>query len=96
MFEDMNKKITMLFQWTFTTNNFKEFFNAYEMEERNDQFVDLTIGVYNMLATMWTIPTLFKNLTKFLLANFDELVFLVKCQLYDLESCQLKACRFNF
>jgi hypothetical protein len=30
------------------------------------------------------------------LANFDELVFLVKCQLYDLESCQLKACRFNF
>lgn len=57
MFEDMNKKFTMLFQWTFTTNNFKEFFNAYEMEERNDQFVDLTIGVCNMLATMWTIPT---------------------------------------
>jgi hypothetical protein len=36
MFEDMNKKITILLQWTFTTNNFTEFFNAYEMEDRND------------------------------------------------------------
>lgn len=48
----MNKKITMLFQWTFTTNNFRKKFNAYEMEERNDQFADLTIGVCDMLATM--------------------------------------------
>jgi hypothetical protein len=39
------------------------------MKERNDQIMDLTIGVCDMLATVWTTPTLFKNLTTFILAN---------------------------
>jgi hypothetical protein len=33
------------------------------MEKKDDKFVDSTIGVHDLLVTMWTTLTLFKSLT---------------------------------
>jgi hypothetical protein len=52
-------------------------FNANELEEGTCHLVDLGVGVRDVLATMWTTPRLFKTLTNFTLAKFDELALLV-------------------
>jgi hypothetical protein len=47
------------------------------MEEGNGQSMDLPISVYNVLATMQTTPTLFKNFINFTTIKFEELESLV-------------------
>jgi hypothetical protein len=48
-----------------------------ELEEGGGQFVDPNIGVWDVLATMRPMPSLFKSLTNFSLTEFEELVQLV-------------------
>jgi hypothetical protein len=44
-----------------------------ELEEGGGKSVDLNIGVWNILTTMWAMPSLFKSLTNFNLIKFEEL-----------------------
>jgi hypothetical protein len=50
-----------------------EFFTPMELEEGGGQFVDLNIGVQNILTTMLAMSGLFKSLTNFNLTKFEEL-----------------------
>ncbi len=48
-----------------------------ELEEGVGQLMDLSVRVQDVLATMWAMLGLFKTLTNFTLAKFDDLVALV-------------------
>jgi len=52
-------------------------FNANELEKNTNHSMDLVVKVRDVLATMQTTPGLFKTLTNFNLAKFDELALLV-------------------
>jgi hypothetical protein len=43
MFDDMDRKITMFFECAYVITNFGKKFNTHGMEEKANQFVDLTI-----------------------------------------------------
>jgi hypothetical protein len=49
-------------------------FNANELEEGVGHSMDSNVGVRNVLTTMWATLKLFKTLTNFILAKFDELL----------------------
>jgi hypothetical protein len=52
-------------------------FNANELKEGVGHSMDSSVGVQNVLATMWVTLRLFKTLTNFTLAKFDKLLLLV-------------------
>ncbi len=52
-------------------------FNTNELEEGVGQLVDPCVGVWNVIITMRAAPGLFKMLTNFTLAEFDELAALM-------------------
>jgi hypothetical protein len=52
-------------------------FNANELEGGVGHLVDSSVGVQDVFATMQATPWLFKTLTNFTLAKFDELALLV-------------------
>jgi hypothetical protein len=71
----MDKDDLVLFQMMATmTSDTNDLFNSHEMEEGGVQFVDLTVGVRDVLGTMQATPALFKTLTNFTLQEFDEFV----------------------
>jgi hypothetical protein len=52
-------------------------FNANELEENTCHSMDSSVGVWHVFATIWATPRLFKTLTNFALAKFDELALLM-------------------
>jgi hypothetical protein len=60
-------------QATIACVNTWEFFTPMQLEEGCAQFVDLNIGVQNVLMTMQAMPSFFKSLTNFSLIEFEEL-----------------------
>ncbi len=66
-----------MFVVTIAVANIHYLFNPNEFKLGVGQSVDHTIGVWDVLATMWTTPSLFKTLTNFTLQKFEELVALV-------------------
>jgi hypothetical protein len=75
--EDMDKEDMVIFHCMAIPYNYHEFFTSHEIEEGVGQSVDPTIGVQDVLSTMQATPNLFKTLTNFTLAKFDEFSFLV-------------------
>jgi hypothetical protein len=66
-----------MFATTIAIANTYYLFNPNEFKLSVRQSVNHTIGVGDVLATMWTTPSLFKTLTNFTLQKFEELVALV-------------------
>jgi hypothetical protein len=64
------------FKWlAMMASNTNNLFNSHEMEEGGGgQYVNPTIGVLNVLGTMWATLTIFKTLTNFTLEEFDKFV----------------------
>jgi len=54
-----------------------DMFNANELEEGVGHSMDSSVGVWDVFATMQATPRLFKTLTNFTLAKFDELALLM-------------------
>jgi len=48
-----------------------------KLEERGGYFVDPIIGVRDVLAILWSTPTLFKNLINFTAIEFEDLASIV-------------------
>ncbi len=57
--------------------NSHNFFTSHEIEEGAGQSMDARVGVQDTLTTMQATPHLFKSLTNFTLAEFDEFATLV-------------------
>jgi len=66
-----------VFAATITVANTHYFFNPNEFELGVSQLVDHTICVWNVLAIMQIIPSLFKTLTNVILSKFEKLVAIV-------------------
>jgi hypothetical protein len=47
------------------------------MEEGGEHFVDPTTGVWDVLTTLQSTPTLFKNLINFVAIEFEDLASIV-------------------
>lgn len=54
-----------------------EFFNAYELEQGGNPFVDANVSVRHMLSNMHALPSPFKNNYNLTLPKFKELCTLV-------------------
>jgi hypothetical protein len=54
-----------------------DLFNSNEMQDKGQHFVNLDVGVLDVLGTMKVTPTFFKSLTNFICIEFDELHGLV-------------------
>jgi hypothetical protein len=52
-------------------------FNANVLEEGVGHSMDWSVGIWDVFVNMWITPRLFKTLTNFTLAEFDELALLV-------------------
>ncbi len=76
-FDEINVEHQIAVQVAITCVNTWEFFTQMELEEGGGQFVDPNIGVWDVLATMQTMPSLFKSFTNFSLTEFKELAQLV-------------------
>jgi hypothetical protein len=57
--------------------NSSHMFNANELKEGSGHPMDSSVGVWDVFATMQATPRLFKTLTDFILAKFDELTLLM-------------------
>ncbi len=77
MFEDMDRLKYCAFVIAVVATNSFDMFNANELEEGVGHLMYSSVGVRNALATMWATLRLFKTLTNFILAKFDELLLLV-------------------
>ncbi len=77
MFVGMDRQKQCAFAATVVITNSSDMFNANELEEGASHLVDLGVGIQDVLAIMQTTPGLFKTLTNFNLAKFDELALLV-------------------
>jgi hypothetical protein len=62
-------------------------FNTDQMEEGLSYLVNLDIGVWDVLATMWTTSTMYKNSTNLHSVEFEELW----CMLWCLQSWPMLA-----
>jgi hypothetical protein len=69
----MDQKGTMLFHVRFIVCIYGDLFIAIEMEEGGEHFVDPTNSVQDLLITLQSTPTLFKNLTNFIAVDFEDL-----------------------
>ncbi len=58
----MDQNDLMILQMMLVACKSNDFFTSHEMEEMMGQYVDLVIGVWNALVTMWVTPWLFKSL----------------------------------
>jgi len=74
MFVNMDKQKQCAFAYAIVANS-SNMFNANELKEGTCHSLDLGVG--NVLATMQTTLGLFKILTNFILAEFDELSLLM-------------------
>lgn len=81
LFEDMDEEEEdmVIFHCMVIACNLHNFFTSHEIVERIGQshLWDPRVDVQNALATMQSTPHLFKTLTDFTLAKFDELVILM-------------------
>jgi hypothetical protein len=77
LLDEIDVEQQVVVQATITCVNTWEFFTPTELEEGGEQFVDLNIGVQDVLMTMWDTPSLFKSLTNFNMTEFEELAQLV-------------------
>ncbi len=73
LLDEIDVKHQIVVQAIITCVNIWEFFTSMELEEGGGKSVDLNIGVWNILTTMWAMPSLFKSLTNFNLIKFEEL-----------------------
>ncbi len=71
LLDEIDAKHQIVMQTTITCVNTWEFFTPIELEECGEQFVDLNIGVQDVLMTMWDMPSLLKSLTNFNLIEFE-------------------------
>jgi hypothetical protein len=71
----MDQKATMLFHAGFIVCTSKDLFTTIKMEEGGGHYVDPTIGVQDVLTTLQSTPTLFKNSTNFTTTKFEDLNF---------------------
>jgi hypothetical protein len=69
----MDQKATMFFHAWFIVCTFRDLFTTIEMEEGGGHSVDPTIGVQDVLTTLQSTPTLFKNPTNFTTTKFEDL-----------------------
>jgi hypothetical protein len=73
----MDQETTMLFHVRFIACTFGNLVITIEMEEQSGHYVDPTNGVREVLATLRSTPTLFKNLTDFTTTKFEDLASIV-------------------
>jgi hypothetical protein len=83
---DMDQEATMFFHARFIVCIYGDLFIAIEMEDRGGHFVDPTNGVQDVLITLQSTPTLFKNLTNFTVVDFEDLHSLWLLQSYPTHS----------
>jgi hypothetical protein len=76
MFVNINKQRQCAFAYAIVANSFN-MFNANELKEGTYHSLDSGVGVWDVLATMQTTLGLFKILTNFILAEFDNLMLLI-------------------
>jgi hypothetical protein len=74
---DMNQEATLLFHVGFIVCTSRDLFTTIEMEERGGDFVDPTNGVQDVLTTLRSTSTLFKNVTNFIAIKFEDLTSIV-------------------
>jgi len=75
---DMDQEATMLFHAGFIICTSRDLFIATKMEEGGGHYVDPTISVQlDVLTTLQSTPTLFKNLTNFTTTKFEDLTSIV-------------------
>jgi hypothetical protein len=72
-FDEIDAEHQIAVQATIACVNIWEHFTPTKLEEGGKQYVDLNIGVRNILMTMRAMPGLFKSLTNFSLIKFEEL-----------------------
>ncbi len=77
LLDKVDAKHQIAMQATIACVNAWEFFTPTELEEGGGQFVDPSIGVWDVLTTMQASLGLFKSLANFNLIMFKELVQLV-------------------
>jgi hypothetical protein len=77
LLDEIDAKHKIAVQATIACVNTWELFTPTELEEGGGQFVDLNIGVRDVLTTMQAMLGLFKSLANFNLIEFKELVQLV-------------------
>jgi hypothetical protein len=70
---DMDQEATMLFHVRFIVCIYGDLFIAIEMEEGGGHFVDPTNSVQDVLITLQSTPTLFKNQTNFIATDLEDL-----------------------
>jgi hypothetical protein len=73
LLDEIDVEHQILVPTTIACVNIWEFFTPMELEESGGQFMDLNIGVQDVLTTMWPMPSLFKSLTNLSLTEFEEL-----------------------
>jgi hypothetical protein len=74
---DMDQEAKMLFHAGFITCTFGDLFIAIEMEEGGGHSTNPINGVQDVLTKLRSNPTLFKNLTNFILIEFEDLTSIV-------------------
>ncbi len=73
VFYDMDQEATMLFHARFIACTFGDLFIATKMEAGGGHFVDPTNGVWDVLATLQSTPTLFKSFTNFIIIECHKI-----------------------
>jgi hypothetical protein len=75
--KDMDEKDMASFHCMVVPCNSHNFFTFHKIEEGLRKSMDPKVGIWNVLATMWTTLHFFKILINFTLVEFDELATLV-------------------
>ncbi len=73
----MDKRKQCAFAAIVITTNSSDMFNADELEEGVGHSLDSSVGVQDVFVIMRATPGLFKTLTNFTLAKFDDLTLLM-------------------
>jgi hypothetical protein len=68
--DEMVQEVVMFLQCAFNPFNFEDVLNDHE-DEKTGEFIDLVVGIQDVLPTMQHTPSLIKNLTNFTWMGFE-------------------------
>jgi hypothetical protein len=75
--KNMDEENMAIFHCMVVPCNSHNFFTFHKIEEGVRQSMDPKVGIWNVLATMWTTLYFFKTLINFTSVEFDELATLI-------------------
>ncbi len=73
----MDQKATMHFHVGFVACTSRDLFTTIKIEEGGGHYVDPTNGVRDVLTTLRSTPTLFKNVANLIAIKFEDLASIV-------------------